>query len=626
MGLIMNKPIPALPAMPDDPQAYGMGLVWLRHGKPILYRKISAFSGAAAIVLCWLALHVGLGIAPASAAAPYLPICVLQGAETTSPYTGFTVRTRGVVYADFDQTTRKGVYIQHVDCDANPFTSDGLFVYLGERVDVAQPGDLVEVSGVLDEYYGMTELQAAPVGVKVLSHNNPLPLAGELAPPFELDAARPYFEARESMRVGLAAGRVVGPTDADGQRWLVSTAAGVERVFAGDPSGGLICAGGDGLFKIDPPVGSGDQVNRLEGALSFRLGSFCLELTAAPQVVPASLPPPVPPGGPGLRLATWNLDELFDASDDPLTEDPLLSNAEYQRRLQKRASALHQALGEPALLAVQEAENRAVLEALVARPEIAAPYSVAWLESADRRGLDVALLYRRDQVEIRRLEARQGCTHLNDGLEPDGNGDPQNPQNWPTCDSNGDGAPDGSRLFSRPPLVAQAVFLAPPAVGQELWLIVNHWKSRVEDTSQVQYTLPRRIEQARFVADLGRELRAAHPGAALVILGDLNDLPGSPPLEALSAAGFADLLPGLPPGERYTYIYQGVSQPLDHIWIDPAGAGVWFALGAARIGADFPTRWEREAESLYRSSDHDPLWVSWLPARARLYLPVALKQ
>lgn len=583
---------------------------------------------AKSIILCGLALLVGLGTAPANIAAPYLPICVLQGVGTTSPYTGFAVRTRGVVYADFDQTGQKGLYIQQENCDANPSTSDGLFVYLGERVDVAQSGDQVEVSGVLDEYYGLTELQAAPSGVKVLSHDNPLPPAGELAPPLAGASARPYFEARESMRVGLAAGRVVGPTDADGRSWLVSATAGVERVFAGDPaqSGALICADDGGLFEIDPPVSSGDRVSGLVGTLDFRLGSFCLELTAAPQVIPASLPPLAPPGGPGLRLVTWNLDELFDFNDDPLTQDPVLSTAEYQRRLQKRALAIHQALGEPALLAVQEVENRAVLEALAARPEIAAPYGVAWLEGADRRGLDVALLYRRDQVEIRSLEARQGCTHLNDGLEPDGNGDPQNPQNWPTCDSDGDGAPDGSRLFSRPPLVVQAVFLVPPAVGQEVWLIINHWKSRVEDTNEIPYTLPRRSEQARFVAALGGELRAAHPGAALAILGDLNDLPGSPPLEALSAARFANLLPGLPPGERYTYVYQGMSQPLDHILIDPAGAGGWFEVGAARIGADFPPSRGREADTPYRSSDHDPLWVNWLPARARLYLPVALKQ
>jgi uncharacterized protein len=561
------------------------------------------------------------------APAPYLPICLLQGEGPSSPFTGRYIRTRGIVFADFDQLGQKGFYIQDSRCDNNPSTSDGLFVYLGERIDLVQPGDKVEVSGWVNEYYSMTELRAGPDSVKVLSHSNPLPVARPLAPPGDPAGAAVYLESLEGMRVGLSAGRVVGPTGADDRSWLVPESSGIERVFYDDPAGlgQVICVDDGGAFEITPEVRSGDRVVGIEAALDFRMEVFCLELTSPAETVVGGSPPGDYPAPQGFRLATWNLDELFDASDDPAVEDPLLSNPEYQRRLQKRALAIHAALGEPALLVVQEAENKDVLQALIARPEIAARYEVLWMEGADRRGLDIGLLYQPDQVQILSYESRQGCTHLNDGLEPDGNGDPQNPQNWFTCDSDGDGVPDGSRLFSRPPLVVQVRMLAPAASGRELWLVINHMKSRVEDTPGIQFTLPRRTEQAQFVANLGRELQAAHPGQDIIICGDLNDFPGSVPLQTLTAAGFANQLVNLPPSTRYTYIYQGVSQPLDYILVSPSPESVWAPPGVAHIGADFPVTLMSQADSLYRSSDHDPLWIDWLPAQAHLYLPLLLK-
>src|SRR5690606_28523195 len=111
------------------------------------------------------------------------------------------------------------------------------------------------------------------------------------------------------------------------------------------------------------------------------------------------------------------------------------------------------------------------------------------------------------------------------------NGEVQNPQNALTCDRDGDGERDGNRLFSRPPLVVRMVNASPdlPAGSEgEFWVIVNHWKSKAEDTPLVEYTAPRRLEQARFVAGL---VNALPPASGLLVLGDLNDLPGSAPLE-----------------------------------------------------------------------------------------------
>jgi hypothetical protein len=106
-------------------------------------------------------------------------------------------------------------------------------------------------------------------------------------------------------------------------------------------------------------------------------------------------------------------------------------------------------------LGVQEAENAIVLNHLLAREEIEADYGVVWVDGLDTRGIDVALLYRHDQVTVLGYEQHQGCTALLDGLGPDGDRNVTDPHNAITCDTNGDSLLDGNRLFSRPPLVVE---------------------------------------------------------------------------------------------------------------------------------------------------------------------------
>lgn len=68
-------------------------------------------------------------------------------------------------------------------------------------------------------------------------------------------------------------------------------------------------------------------------------------------------------------VATFNLENLFDTVNEPGKDDPLLSPAEYELKLDKLAQAIHDELREPTLLGIQEAENLTVLQNLAARPE-----------------------------------------------------------------------------------------------------------------------------------------------------------------------------------------------------------------------------------------------------------------
>jgi hypothetical protein len=557
-----------------------------------------------------------------------IPICEIQGDSFTAEHLGETVRVRGVVFADLDQTAQKGLFIQQQDCDERSHTSDGIYIYLGERVNVAAAGDRVEVTGVVQEYYGMSEIAATPQAVSVLSSGNPLPPAEELDPPFDKNDAAYYFENHEGMHVQLSAGLVVGPTDGDERSWLVRSDLGVERVFHDDPrgTGELICLGDAGLYRVTPQVKVGDRVGGLVGALGYRFGAYCLALTAAPQVdLSPVVSPPAPEPANGLRVATLNLQNLFDTHDDPAADDEVLSGPEYQRRLEKRARAIHQ-LGEPAILALQEVENSNVAAALLNRPEIQADYGFLLVEGPDERGLDVAVAYQPALAQVYSYQAHQGCTALVDGLGPDGNGDVLNPQNSLTCDLDNDGILDGNRLFSRPPLVAHLRATIPYASQwTDLWLIANHLKSKAEDGFTVQYTLPRRLEQARFVAALAQEIITADPDASLIVLGDLNDYPVSQPLLELTSVGLIDLWGRLPPAQRYTYNYAGISQSPDYILLRAQLPLVPTRFQAAHINADYPVSWGQDPETLFRSSDHDPLWVELLTVRPRSYLPLVAR-
>ncbi|MFQ5616771.1 MAG: endonuclease/exonuclease/phosphatase family protein [Anaerolineales bacterium] len=576
---------------------------------------------------------------------PITSICQIQGNGDTTPYESQFVRTEGVVVVDFDDESEKGFFIQDENCDGDPNTSDGIFIYTGQKTDIVSPGDWVEVEGTAQEFFGLTEISAIPAGVTVTSSGNPLPNPVDLSPPFDNDQSQNYFEANEGMYVKLDDARVVGPTDARGDTFVVRADLGISRVFRDDAAGTgeVVPVGEGGPFKIAPDAAVGDQVLGLLGVLDYSFGAYHLQLLAPPTLLsggtglyrsPAPTKAPATsvmqqPSSPfPFRIATLNLHNLFDTADDPNTQDTVLSGGDYQKKLTKLALTIHDELGEPVLVAVQEAENDAVLQALVNRLE--ADYGFLWEDGPDVRGIDLALLYQTGRVTVFSYETRQGCTTLIDGLGPDGNLDVQNPSNAVTCDTDGDGVNDGNRLFSRPPLLAQ-VQVCETACGsgnvRDLWLIAVHLKSKSQDTDDSEYTLPRRLEQAQFLADLYQELVNAGPDAEVIVLGDFNDYFSSSPLAALTGAGLANLLSFVPHDERYTFIYRGVSQTLDHVLVSQAllaAPGEGLFPGIMHVNADYPASLEGDDAIPTRASDHDPVVVDFVVLTEAIYLPVVV--
>ena len=106
-------------------------------------------------------------------------------------------------------------------------------------------------------------------------------------------------------------------------------------------------------------------------------------------------------------IGFYNLENLFDTYNDPAKNDEEFlpdgknqwTEVKYQKKLQNMAKVIRSMKEENgawhALLGVSEIENRLVLEDLVMEPQIAeANYQIIHYDGPDRRGVDVALLYK----------------------------------------------------------------------------------------------------------------------------------------------------------------------------------------------------------------------------------------
>jgi predicted extracellular nuclease len=129
---------------------------------------------------------------------PYTLISVIQGFGASSLLTGQTVITEGVVTANL-QSTKKGFYIQDPNPDADPLTSEGMFIYAGSTTYTLAVGDRVRVVGTVTEYSGLTELGSIQSVMSCGPSGLTIPPV-ELALPFA-DASAANLEPLENMLV-----------------------------------------------------------------------------------------------------------------------------------------------------------------------------------------------------------------------------------------------------------------------------------------------------------------------------------------------------------------------------------------------------------------------------------------
>lgn len=148
--------------------------------------------------------------------AQIVPIYQVQGAGAFSPYvpegafdaiaeSEAEVTVRGIVTAR-GESLFKGFYLQEVKGDNSPYTSDGVFVFLGEAAPEAiQPGVEVCVQGKVKEYFGLTQIDIKADKKFEVGAKGEVPVA---APFYVADGETlaQALERYEGMNVALDAG------------------------------------------------------------------------------------------------------------------------------------------------------------------------------------------------------------------------------------------------------------------------------------------------------------------------------------------------------------------------------------------------------------------------------------
>ncbi|MCD4702107.1 MAG: hypothetical protein K8S24_09665 [Candidatus Aegiribacteria sp.] len=181
----------------------------------------------------------------------------IQGQQADSPYEGQTVNVTGIITADPDDyTATSSTYSVLSDAAGGPWS--GLLMYSSDLAGL-QRGDSVTVTGVVDEYFGMTEIKY-PLSYVVHStgHDLPDPIpfsTGELA-----TAVDP--EQWESVFV------IVSDVDV--------TQIGLPYyTWAFDDGSGECYAGTMGDFSYTPAVG--ESISSFTGLLWYARDNFKIE-------------------------------------------------------------------------------------------------------------------------------------------------------------------------------------------------------------------------------------------------------------------------------------------------------------------------------------------------------------
>ena len=208
-----------------------------------------------------------------------------------------------------------------------------------------------------------------------------------------------------------------------------------------------------------------------------------------------------PRGKATMRIVFYNVENLFDPLDDPVKKDDAFtptgmygwSYQKYHRKLHNIYRVLMGTGGweAPAVVGFCEIENRTVLEALTQKTPLSKfGYEIVHEESPDKRGIDVALLYRPEKfqlIDYAALTVRFPFDTLSRTRDI---------------------------LYVRGKTLAQ----------DTLHLFVNHWPSRYGGHLA---TDPKRAYVAQFLREKIDSIYQQQPKANILIMGDLNDEPSS---------------------------------------------------------------------------------------------------
>ncbi len=600
--------------------------------------------------------------AQASFAAPnQQTIADIQGAGFSSPFSGQTVSTRGVVTAAYPTGGLKGFYLQSAgsggDQQGTAGQSEAIFIYSPQGVSQVEIGDYVQVSGEVSERFEQTQISVAANNLRVLAQphapvkpiKTALPsqesereaLEGMLLLPSGPITVTDNYNTHRYGEIGLVNGsqplRAATDVVSPGQEAIDYEEHAAQQVFYLDDGASVDYT--RGASETPLPYLAGSNPVRVGAELTFKKPVVLTfnrdqwrlqpsspvtgdnEETTSPVSWSQTRPQEPEKVGGAFSIASFNVLNYFSTTGDQLEgcrfyqdrqQNPIsvqdgcqsrgAANQEnLQRQQDKIVAAIHTM--DSAVLALEEIENSAVFGK---NRDEALNHLLAGLNSSAGFTKWAALAPSGD-IPANEDVIRTAFIYQPSRVKPLGQ---------PKI------LADQAFANARQPLAQAFEPVKKSRTSQKFVAIVNHFKSKGsgsgpgnEDSKDGQgASNASRIAQAQALADFAADQKKLHQTSNLILLGDFNSYSQEDPMRLLYDRGFVDTANHY--GAGPTYLYNGRLGSLDHILVSQeflaqtTGTTVWNINAAESVGLEY-SRYNSNITNLYapdpyRSSDHNP--------------------
>jgi predicted extracellular nuclease len=563
-------------------------------------------------------------------------ISAIQGSGTSSPAVGQTLSIEGIVVGDFqggDGAGLGGFFVQEedTDADADASTSEGIWVYDETGAVNVAVGDLVTVTGLVEESSDLTQLNVTGAGasVAVISSGNTLPTAANLDLPVSADTDYEAFEGMlttvtetVSITETFSVGRFGEFSVSEGERLITFTECNesdpaalalynadqsLRRLTVDDGRNGQntfpIVLGNGQEVTATNSLRSGASITGLTGIIDERFNSYRMQATNFTVGSDNSRPTAAPAVGGNLTVVGMNVLNYFTTFGSRGADN----QEEFDRQEIKIVKAICELNAD--IIGLVEIENngygidgalQSLIDAITA--ECGTQYRFVTSPNTGTDQIQVALIYRTDVV----MESGTAAALS----EP-------------------------ANVFSRNRVPVAQTFkvieAGNPSLNAEVTVCVNHWKSKGsgcgagdDDTGGSGNCDGSRTAAAQAIHDWLATKPTGTTDTDNLVIGDLNAYSQEEPLKLFIDAGYVNTVRAaagagsFPCGSSPSYVFRGEWGSLDHALASASLAGQvtgaipWPVNAPEPIALDYDTQFNDPAlyaDDYYRFSDHDPVVI-----------------
>jgi predicted extracellular nuclease len=564
----------------------------------------------------------------------------VQGPGLSSPLEGQQVIVEGVVPSDQQDGDFNGWFMQEEDFDhdADPATSEGVFIFEGGNTVEVNVGDIVRVEGTVVEFFGGTQITdvvdvtvtgsssvtVTPVSLPWADADQPEWYEGMWVTVPQPLTISEYFNFDRFGEIVLTVGRPPTPTavfdPGSTEQADLALANQLGRITLDDnrtsenPDPAIHPNGA--VFDLNNLFRGGDIVENTTGVINYSFGRYRIQPTQGADYTstnPRQLSPD--PVGGSLNVASFNVLNYFTTIDGNGSicgpnEDQGCRGADSPEEFERQRAKIVAAIADIGadIVGLLEIENfkaggvdEPIANLVSGINDILGPGTYAYVETGPigDDAIKVAMIYKPATVSL------NGAYAVLDGsVDPRFNDDKNRP--------------------------ALAQTFTQLSNGESVTVAVNHLKSKGSNCDSLgdpdlgdgagNCNLTRTSAAEALVDWLAADSTGSGEDDVLII-GDLNSYDKEDPIDAIIAGGYTDLVADAMGEFAYTYVFSGQWGYLDYALANGAlqsavtGTTVWHINADEsdildyNLGFKQPPQQALYEPNAFRASDHDPVIV-----------------